>query len=102
MMSPLFIRRITRVPSDMVVPESIVAVQDKLGAWAEAAEATLSNNPATSMDMPPDLVMIFSVVWGDEVLECAVSRMRRLTTSVNQRHRRGCDGRHTIAAGCGL
>lgn len=59
MMSPLFMRRITRVPSDMVVPESMVAVQDKVGAWAEAAEATASNNPATSMVMPPDLVMIF-------------------------------------------
>ena len=67
MMSPLFMRRITREPSDMVVPESIVAVQDKLGAWAEATEATPSNNPATSMVMSPDLVMIFSLVW---VLKC--------------------------------
>lgn len=75
MMSPLFIRRITRVPSDVVVPESIVAVQDKLGACAEAAEATPSNNPATSMVMPPDLVMIFSLVWGDEVPEFAVCRV---------------------------
>jgi hypothetical protein len=59
----------------MVVPESIVAVQDKLGAWAETAEATLSNNPATSMVMPPDLVMIFSVVWSDEVPHCAACRV---------------------------
>lgn len=91
MTSPLFMRRITRVPSDTVVPESNVAVQDKLGACAEAAEATLSNNPATTMVIPPDLVMIFSLDWGDEVPECAVCRVWRPTVALRQLRAFHCD-----------